>query len=141
MDERAQYHTTWPLLRTHANQVMYCTRVGEFITSHLQRRGLRLIAYSLPLFFSFFDTHTHNQIHLQAYLWNPHLHKLASRVRGCENLNKSVTPSRQEQRITQIATQINYISYGHGCKQLFSLNCFVNMKHVFFSDYLFKTAI
>ena len=51
------WYTTWPLLGPHAN-AMY-TGWPQFITSHLQERGLRLIAYPpppLPLIF----THTHH---------------------------------------------------------------------------------
>ena len=66
MEESAQYYATWALLRPHADPVTKCKGAGQFITSHLQRRGLRLIAYPLPL--RRFFTHTQNQMHLQTLL-------------------------------------------------------------------------
>ena len=29
MEESAQYHITWPLLRPHAEEVMHCTQAGQ----------------------------------------------------------------------------------------------------------------
>ena len=34
MEESAQYHTPWPLLRPHTDQVMQCTGAGHSLQPH-----------------------------------------------------------------------------------------------------------
>ena len=108
MEESSQYHTTWPLLRPHADQAMQrIERIAliavmeessqyhttwPLLRPHADQ-AMQRIAYPLPLR-PFSPTHTTKYI-FKHCLWNPLLQKLAGWVRGCEKLNKSAPPPRQ----------------------------------------------
>ena len=108
MEGSAQYHTTWLLLRPHADEVMLYTDWPQCITTHLQRRSPTdsLPPPSLPFF------HTHNQIHIQTLL--------AGRVRRCEKRNKSAPLLQSKEYSILQHKSIKTFSYGYKCKQLFS---------------------